>query len=116
MAPKERTYKEFLFLPSRDTEAERWTGEREPIAAALRAKYGFEKIMRTGSLMGTLVGLASRSPTFWQVVQPFGEDGKPKDQQGIGEDRPDQGGLDDHDEARLQGEDRDEQFGQVAER
>ena len=79
LAPKERTYKEFLFLPSRDTEAERWTGEREPIAAALRAKYGFDKIMRTGSLMNTLIGVASRSPTFWQVVQPSGDEGKPKD-------------------------------------
>lgn len=79
LAPKERTYKEFLFLPSRDPEAERWTGEREPIAAALRAKYGFEKVMRTGSFMGTLIGLASRSPTFWQVTRPSGGEGKPKD-------------------------------------
>lgn len=79
MAPKERTYKEFLFLPSRDTEAERWTGEREPIAAALRAKYGFEKIMRTGSLMGTLMGLAGRSPTLWHVSLSPGGEGKPKD-------------------------------------
>lgn len=79
MAPKERTYKEFLFLPSRDTEAERWTGEREPIAAALRAKYGFEKIMRTGSLMGTLMGLAGRSPTLWHVSLSLGGEGKPKD-------------------------------------
>jgi Xaa-Pro aminopeptidase len=79
LAPKERTYKEFLFLPSRDPEAERWTGEREPIAAGLRAKYGFEKVMRAGSLMGTLMGLAGRSPTFWQVSQPMGGEGKPKD-------------------------------------
>src|SRR5580765_7882653 len=28
LAPKERTYREYLFLPSRDPEAERWTGER----------------------------------------------------------------------------------------
>lgn len=79
LAPKERTYKEFLFLPSRDPEAERWTGEREPIAAALRSKYGFEKVMRNGSLMGTLIGLASRSPTFWQVTRPSSGEGKPKD-------------------------------------
>lgn len=79
LAPKERTYKEFLFLPSRDTEAERWTGEREPIAAALRTKYGFEKVMRTGSFMGTLIGLVSRSPTLWQVTRPSAGEGKPKD-------------------------------------
>src|SRR5436190_1455752 len=46
LAPKERTYREFLLLPSRDPEAERWTGERDPLSAALRKKYGFEKILR----------------------------------------------------------------------
>src|SRR5204863_8928542 len=40
LAPKERTYREFLLLPSRDPEAERWTGERDPIDAALRKKHG----------------------------------------------------------------------------
>ncbi len=79
LAPKERTYQEFLFLPSRDVEAERWTGEREPIAAALRTKYGFDKILRNGALLGTLTGLAARSPTLWQVSLPRGGEGKPKD-------------------------------------
>src|SRR5260221_5133742 len=31
LAPKERTHREFLLLPSRDPEAERWTGERDPV-------------------------------------------------------------------------------------
>lgn len=79
LAPKERTYQEFLFLPSRDVEAERWTGEREPIAAALRTQYGFEKILRNGALMGTLTGLAARSPVLWQVSLPHAGQGKPKD-------------------------------------
>ena len=81
LAPQERTHREFLFLPSRDPEAERWTGERDPIAAALRAKYGFERISRTGNLLRTLVDLATRSPTLWQVVRPEGGEGRPRDLQ-----------------------------------
>ncbi len=82
LAPKERTYREFLFLPSRDPEAERWTGQRESISAALRSTYGFEKISRNGQLLARLVDLASRSPTLWQVTRPdtTGE-AKPKDLQ-----------------------------------
>ncbi len=78
LAPKERTYKEFLFLPSRDPELERWHGEREAISTALRAKYGFAKISRSGSLLGTVVDLSSRSPTLWQVSRPTLR-GQPKD-------------------------------------
>lgn len=80
LAPTERTYREFLLLANRDPEAERWTGEREPLSAALRAKYGFEKVSRSGQLMGLLMDLGSRSPTFWQVMRPrAGSDAKPKD-------------------------------------
>lgn len=73
LAPKERTYREFLFLPSRDPEAERWTGERDPLGAALRKKYGFEKIYRTSYLQRFALEFASRSPTFWQVMKPAAE-------------------------------------------
>jgi len=85
LAPKERTYREFLVLASRDPEAERWTGEREALSAELRKKYGFEKIFRSGRLMGQLLDLASRSPTLWQVMRP-GADGeaKPKDLEAYG--------------------------------
>jgi Xaa-Pro aminopeptidase len=77
LAPKERTYREFLLLPSRDPEAERWTGEREGIGAALRRKYGFEKIYRAGRLTGLMLDLTGRSPVLWQVSRPSGEaDGK----------------------------------------
>jgi Xaa-Pro aminopeptidase len=80
LAPKERTYKEFLFLPSRDPEAERYTGERQPIAAALRAQYGFQKIHRSGGLLGNVMDLASRSPTLWQVMKPSASsEAKPRD-------------------------------------
>jgi Xaa-Pro aminopeptidase len=82
LAPKERTYRELLFLKSRDPEAERWTGERQPLGEALRKKYGFEKIYRdTGTrLLGQMLNLAGHSPTLWQVVQPDpAGDVKPKD-------------------------------------
>jgi Xaa-Pro aminopeptidase len=82
LAPKERTYKEFLLLKSRDPEAERWTGEREPLGEALRKKYGFEKIYRdrNGSALGLVLSLARRSPTLWQVMLPDpAVDAKPKD-------------------------------------
>ncbi|MBI3414378.1 MAG: aminopeptidase P family protein [Verrucomicrobia bacterium] len=80
LAPKERTHREFLLLPSRDPEAERWTGERESIGVALRKKYGFEKIFRTGRLAGLVRELATRSPVLWQVSFPeAGGDKKPAD-------------------------------------
>jgi Xaa-Pro aminopeptidase len=70
LAPKERTYREFLLLPNRDPEAERWTGERESIGGALRKEYGFEKIFRTDRLTQLVLGLAMRSPVVWQVMTP----------------------------------------------
>ncbi len=81
LAPQERSHREFLFLPSRDPEAERWTGEREPIAAALRTKYGFERILRSGGLLRSVVDLASRSPTLWQVTRPGAGEARPRDLQ-----------------------------------
>jgi Xaa-Pro aminopeptidase len=70
LAPKERTYREFLLLPNRDPEAERWTGEREPLGGALRSKYGFQKIFRTDRLMRLMLELTERSPVLWQVMTP----------------------------------------------
>ena len=74
LAPKERTYREFLLLPSRDPEAERWTGEREPLGMALTKKVGFEKIFRTGRLTGLVLDLAGRSPVLWQISRAEGGD------------------------------------------
>jgi Xaa-Pro aminopeptidase len=70
LAPKERTYREFLLLANRDPEAERWTGEREPLGTALRKQYGFEKIFRTDRLMRLVLELTMRSPIVWQVMTP----------------------------------------------
>jgi len=77
LAPTERTYREFLVLPNRDPEAERWIGTREPIGDALRTRYGFEKILRSDRLMTLLLDLAGRSPTLWQVVRPAAEASAP---------------------------------------
>jgi Xaa-Pro aminopeptidase len=79
LAPKERTFREFLFLPSRDPEAERWTGERESLGSALRKKYGFDKILRNGTLTTTVLGLATRSPVLWQVMPPKPSNSRPLD-------------------------------------
>src|SRR5947207_5503251 len=80
LATKERTYREFLLLPNRDPEAERWTGERDPISAALRQKYGFQKIFRTARLMGLVLDLTERSQVLWQVMRPDGSaEAKPPD-------------------------------------
>lgn len=70
LAPKERTYREFLLLANRDPEAERWTGEREALGAVLRQKYGFEKIFRANRLTTLVLDLVERSPVMWQVMRP----------------------------------------------
>ena len=46
LAPKARFNKVTLFLKSRDPEAERWTGPREPISPDLIERYGVDKVRR----------------------------------------------------------------------
>jgi Xaa-Pro aminopeptidase len=46
LAPKARFNKVTLFLKSRDPEAERWTGPREPISPDLTERYGVDKVRR----------------------------------------------------------------------
>jgi Xaa-Pro aminopeptidase len=62
LAPGERTYKEFLFLASRDPDSERWEGERLILGEAARERTGFERIYRSGNIGARLVNLASRAP------------------------------------------------------
>jgi Xaa-Pro aminopeptidase len=62
LAPGERTYKEFLFLASRDPDTERWDGERLMIGQSVRERTGFERVYRTGSIGRRLIDLASRAP------------------------------------------------------
>lgn len=61
LAPTERTHREFLFLASRDPEAERYEGIRLPLNQSLRERTGFERLGRTNRLGRTVVDLASRS-------------------------------------------------------
>ena len=62
LAPEERTYKEFLFLASRDPDAERWEGERLMLGQSVRERTGFERLYRSGRLGSKLVEVASRAP------------------------------------------------------
>jgi len=62
LAPAERTYREFLFLASRDPDTERWEGERLMIGQAVRERTGFERVYRSDSLGRRLVAMAGRAP------------------------------------------------------
>ena len=62
LAPGERTYKEFLFLASRDPDTERWDGERLMIGQSVRERTGFERVYRSNSIARRLLDLASRAP------------------------------------------------------
>ncbi|WP_242125025.1 aminopeptidase P family protein [Sphingobium sp. Sx8-8] len=64
MAPAERTVREWLLLPSRDTEAERWDVERLPLGTELERRTGFARVTRAGSLGGLVTTLAERSKTL----------------------------------------------------
>jgi Xaa-Pro aminopeptidase len=61
LAPGERTYREFLFLPNVDPEYDRWEGSRLLLGGELRRRTGFERISRMGSLGPTLAQIAARS-------------------------------------------------------
>jgi len=61
LAPGERTYREILFLPSRDPENEWFEGMRLPISEELRQRAGFERVLRTRWLGTTLAQIAARA-------------------------------------------------------
>jgi len=46
LQPKSPYRKVLLFLKSRDPEAERWTGPREPVSPELLKKYGVDRVQR----------------------------------------------------------------------
>ena len=79
---------------------------RVGIASAATARTSRTAIVRTGA-----------APNALDAVPPAAEEERqPEDEQAVGQDRPDQRGLDDDDQAGLEREDRDEQLGQVAQR
>lgn len=60
LAPEARTVREFLYLPSREPEAERWNVERLPLGAEIERRTGFERVARLSALEGAVTGLAHR--------------------------------------------------------
>lgn len=79
LAPEEPE-QEQLFLATRDTDAERWTGLRPSLSDSLTRAWGFDRINRTTSLGGRLVAIMKHSPTLHLIsslVNPTAE--KPPD-------------------------------------
>jgi Xaa-Pro aminopeptidase len=70
LAPKERTYKEILFLAGRDPDRERWDGERLIIGEEVRERTGFERIYRAASLGSMLMQVAGRAPQLHYLGRP----------------------------------------------
>lgn len=64
MAPAERTIREWLLLPSRDPESERWEVERLPLGTEVERRTGFARVSRTGGLGSLVTALAERSKTL----------------------------------------------------
>jgi len=61
LAPMERTFREFLLLPSRDVESERWSAERLPLGSLIEGRTGFNRVLRTTALGRVVTEMASRS-------------------------------------------------------
>jgi len=61
LAPGERTYREFLYLPPVDPEYDRWEGTRLLLGRDLRDRTGFEKVARLGALGPHLAQIAARA-------------------------------------------------------
>lgn len=59
-----------LFLKPLNPELERWDGHRDLIGDALRAKYGFETVMRTTAL-AMMLGAAARRSKRLACLHPF---------------------------------------------
>lgn len=64
LAPAERTYREFLLLPSRDIETERWDVERLPLGSQIEARTGIQRVLRVSGLDALVTGIAVRSRTL----------------------------------------------------
>ena len=59
-----------LFLKPIDPERDRWDGYRMAVNSTLKARYGFDTILRSGSLPAMLTQAARRSKTL-QCLHPF---------------------------------------------
>jgi Xaa-Pro aminopeptidase len=67
LAPKSRYSKAVLYLKSRDPEAERWTGPRDPVSPALLTRYGVDRVRR-GSPEGGLMDAAQAHDCIAVIV------------------------------------------------
>ena len=61
LAPAARKFREFLLLPPRNPETERWDIERLPLGAAMERRTGFPRVYRTSSLGNLLEGLTANA-------------------------------------------------------
>ncbi|WP_235927690.1 aminopeptidase P family protein [Sandarakinorhabdus rubra] len=61
LAPGEAVVKEWLLLPARDVEAERWEAERLPLGSLIEQRTGVQRVLRTSALGGLVTRLAVRA-------------------------------------------------------
>ena len=78
LMPKAKYNRQILYLRSRDPEAERWTGPREPLSPALKDKYGVDAVHR-GTGGGALLHAAPTHECL-AILAPV---------KGLKDDRPD---------------------------
>ena len=64
LSPAERTFREFLLLPSRDIETERWDVERLPLGSQIESRTGIQRVRRVSGLDALVTGIAVRSRTL----------------------------------------------------
>lgn len=76
LAPAERTFREFLLLPTRDIEAERWDVERLPLGSLIEQRTGIQRVRRANTLDGLVTALASRSKAL-HFLGPIASAGAP---------------------------------------
>jgi Xaa-Pro aminopeptidase len=63
LAPKE-VDREILLLPTRDMDAERWTGTKPSLSESLQVAWGFDRILRTNRVNGLLVNNMKHDPVL----------------------------------------------------
>ncbi|MFZ4383266.1 MAG: aminopeptidase P N-terminal domain-containing protein, partial [Sandarakinorhabdus sp.] len=61
LAPAEAAVQEWLLLPARDVEAERWDRERLPLGSLIEQRTGVQRVLRSTALGGLATSLASRA-------------------------------------------------------
>ena len=74
LAPGERTYREFLFLPPRYPDYERFEGAQLGPSTEARRRTGFEKVQTTGALGPTLTETAARAGAMHYLGPLVGPD------------------------------------------